>query len=191
MPTSEIAIRFVDPKEYVEFKRKKAPDNHHWSEKFGKNKVDYIYGKRKDKEHVELQSVRIKVSKPDEYSLAEIKNYIKERDLNPIKIEMPKKEMKKGLFETHDFECSAEPTHHDGTEYYCNFESSNIESFEVDYRSNVMKVCFKGDTQYLYAALPPVVVEGFKNSVSKGQYFAQKIKNNYPVKKLQWEETEE
>ena len=96
---SEIAIRLTDPKDYEYFRRKPVPDNHHWSQKFGKDKVDYIYGMDKKTKTLEIQAVRIKVSSPNQYSKEEIENYIKERGLTPIKVEMPKEYKEKSIFE--------------------------------------------------------------------------------------------
>jgi len=184
MPYSEIAIRLQNPKDYEYFRRKPVPSNHHWAEKFGDGNVDYIYGLDKKTKTLEIQAIRIKVSKPDQYSLQEIEDYIKERKLTPIQIEMPKDYSEKGLFDIHDFEKTAEPLHRSGIEYYHDFESSNIESMEFDYQKNVLKVVFKGNVQYLYSAIPASIAMSFKHSMSKGKYFALKIKNCYPVKRL-------
>jgi hypothetical protein len=180
----EIAIRFANPKDYAYFRRQQVPKEDHWSKKFGEGNVDYIFGLDKKTKTLEIQAVRIKVKKPDEYTLEEIENYIKERKLNPIKVEMPKDYQEKSMFEMHPFELTTEPLHQPGIEYYSDFESSNIESMEFDFIKNVLKVEFKGNIQYLYSALPASVAQAFKHSQSKGQYFALKIKNNYPVKRL-------
>lgn len=180
----EIAIRLNDPKKYEYFRRTEVPKEDHWAKQFGFGNVDYIYGKNKETGNIEIQSVRIKVKKPDEYRLEEIENYIKDRKLSPIKIEMPKDYQKKSLFEMHDFEKTTEPLHQPGVEYYSDFESSNIESMEFDFVKNVLKVEFKGGIQYLYSSIPSSVAQAFKNAESKGQFFAQRIKNSYPCKKL-------
>jgi hypothetical protein len=180
----EIAIRFADPKDYAYFRRQQVPKEDHWSKKFGEGNVDYIFGMDKKTKTLEIQAVRIKVKKPDEYTLEEIENYIKERDLKPIKIEMPKEYSEKSLFEMHDFEKTTEPLHQPGVEYYSDFESSNIESMEFDFVKNVLKVEFKGGIQYLYSSIPSSVAQTFKNAESKGQFFALRIKNSYPCKKL-------
>ena len=187
MPYSEIAIRFADPKDYEYFRRQPVPANHHWAEKFGEGNVDYVYGKNKETGNIEIQAVRIKVKSPNQFTKEEIEDYIKERKLTPIKVEMPKDYQKKGLFDIHDFEKTAEPLHQPGIEYYHDFESSNIESMEFDYQKNVLKVVFKSGIQYLYSAIPHAVANAFKHSQSKGQYFALKIKNCYPTKRLNFE----
>ncbi len=101
---------------------------------------------------------------------------------------MPKDYQKKGLFEMHDFEKTTEPLHQSGIEYYHDFESSNIESFEFDFIKNVLKVEFKNGIMYLYSAIPHTVAEAFKHSESKGKYFNLKIKNSYPSKKLDFKD---
>ncbi len=180
----EISVRFSDPKKYEYFRRQPAPPEDHWSKKFGEKNVDYIYGKNKKTKTLEIQAVRIKVKSPNQFTKEEIEDYIKERKLTPIKVEMPKDYQKKGLFDIHDFEKTAEPLHQPGIEYYHDFESSNIESMEFDYQKNVLKVVFKGNVQYLYSAIPASIAMSFKHSMSKGKYFALKIKNCYPVKRL-------
>lgn len=180
----EIAVRFADPKDYAYFRRQQVPKEDHWSKKFGEGNVDYIFGLDKKTKTLEIQAVRIKVKKPDEYSREEIENYIKERKLNPIKIEMPKDYQEKSMFEMHDFEKTTEPLHRPGVEYYHDFESSNIESMEFDFQKNVLKVEFKGGVSYLYSSIPHNVAYNFKHAQSKGQFFALKIKNCYPVKRL-------
>jgi hypothetical protein len=188
VPNSEIAIRLNDPKKYSYFRRTEVPKEDHWSERFGVGNVDYIYGSNKETGNLEIQSVRIKVKNPKEYTQEEIENYIKERKLSPIKIEMPKDYQKKGLFDIHDFEKTTEPLHRPGVEFYTDFESSNIESIEMDYLQNVMKVVFlRSQTQYLYSSIPAAIAHSFKHSMSKGQYFALKIKNCYPTKRLNFE----
>jgi len=182
---NEIAIRLHSPKDYEYFRRKPVPPEHHWVKEFGEGNVDYVYGMDKKTKTLEIQAIRIKVKKPDQFSLEQIENYVKERGLSPIKIEMPKEYTEKSLFEIHPFEMSKEPIHIEGTEYYCDFESSNIESIEFDYIRNAMKVVFKGEISYLYTTIPHLVSQGFKHSLSKGRYFAQKIKNNgYPCKRI-------
>ncbi len=188
---NEIAIRLNDPSKYERFRRKEVPPNHHWSEKFGQGNVDYIYGYDKDTKQLEIQAVRIKVKSPKEYSLAEIEAYVKEQQLKPIQIEMPKDYNKKSLFDQHPFEVSKEPIHLPGFEYYHGFESSIIKSFEFDYKNNVLRVEFNNGQQYLYASLPQHVADGFHVSISKGQFFSQKIKNCYPCKKIHVDETVE
>jgi hypothetical protein len=183
MPYSEIAIRLHDPKDYEYFRRKPVPNNHHWAQKFGKDKVDYIYGMDKKTKTLEIQAVRIKVSSPNQYSKEEIENYIKERGLNPIKIEMPKK-YTKSLFEKHIFEMNAEPAHLPGTEYVNDIDSSIIESIEIDFYKNVMKLTFAGGDQYIYSSVPAYILNNFKFSVSKGEYFHDYIRGNYPFKKI-------
>ena len=180
----EIAVRFADPKDYAYFRRQQVPKEDHWSKKFGEGNVDYIFGFDKKTKTLEIQAVRIKVKKPDEYTLEEIENYIKERKLNPIKIEMPKDYQEKSMFEMHDFEKTTEPLHQPGVEYYHDFESSNIESMEFDFQKNVLKVEFKSGVSYLYSSIPHNVAYNFKHAQSKGQFFALKIKNCYPVKRL-------
>ena len=160
------------------------PKEDHWSKKFGEGNVDYIFGFDKKTKTLEIQAVRIKVKKPDEYTLEEIENYIKERKLNPIKVEMPKDYQEKSMFEMHDFEKTTEPLHRPGVEYYHDFESSNIESMEFDFQKNVLKVEFKSGVSYLYSSIPHNVAYNFKHAQSKGQFFALKIKNCYPVKRL-------
>lgn len=180
----EIAVRFADPKDYAYFRRQQVPKEDHWSKKFGEGNVDYIFGFDKKTKTLEIQAVRIKVKKPDEYTLEEIENYIKERKLNPIKVEMPKDYQEKSMFEMHDFEKTTEPLHRPGVEYYHDFESSNIESMEFDFQKNVLKVEFKSGVSYLYSSIPHNVAYNFKHAQSKGQFFALKIKNCYPVKRL-------
>lgn len=87
---NEIAIRLQNPDDYEYFRRVNVPENHHWSEKFGKDKVAYIYGMDKKTKTLEIQAIRIRVSNPDEYSEKEIIDYLEQRKLNYIKIEMPK-----------------------------------------------------------------------------------------------------
>jgi|LakMenEpi03Aug12_release.lakeMendotaPanAssembly.Ray.scaffolds.fasta_scaffold694945_1 hypothetical protein len=182
---NEIAIRLHSPKDYEYFRRKPAPSEHHWVQEFGEGNVDYVYGMDKKTKTLEIQAIRIRVKKPDQFSLEQIENYVKERDLKPIKIEMPKEYSKKGLFEMHDFELTNEPLHRPGVEYYCSFESENIESLEFDFLKHVLKVEFKSGVSYLYSSIPASVAQAFKYSVSKGQFFAQKIKNNgYPCKRI-------
>ena len=180
----EIAIRFANPKDYAYFRRQQVPKEDHWSKKFGEGNVDYIFGMDKKTKTLEIQAVRIKVKKPDEYTLEEIENYIKERKLNPIKVEMPKDYQEKSMFEMHDFEKTTEPLHRPGVEYYHDFESSNIDSMEFDFQKNVLKVEFKSGVSYLYSSIPHNVAYNFKHAQSKGQFFALKIKNCYPVKRL-------
>jgi len=180
----EIAIRFADPKDYAYFRRQQVPKEDHWSKKFGEGNVDYIFGIDKKTKTLEIQAVRIKVKKPDEYTLEEIENYIKERKLNPMKVEMPKDYQEKSMFEMHDFEKTNEPLHRPGVEYYHDFESANIENMEFDFQKNVLKVEFKSGVSYLYSSIPHNVAYNFKHAQSKGQFFALKIKNCYPVKRL-------
>jgi len=181
----EISIRLANPKDYEYFRRKPVPSNHHWAEKFGDDVVDYIYGFDKKTKTLEIQAIRIKVKSPNQFTKEEIEDYIKERKLTPVKVEMPKDYSEKSLFEMHPFEMTAEPLHQPSVEYYHDFESSNIESIEFDYLRNVLKVVFKGNVQYLYSAIPASIAVAFKHSVSKGQFFSQRIKNRgYPVKRL-------
>jgi hypothetical protein len=181
----EIAIRLNNPNKYEYFRRKPVPPEDHWSKKFGEGRVDYIYGKNKETQNIEIQAVRIKVQTPNEWSKAEIDAYLQERGVTPLKVEMPTfKTISNSLFESHDFEKTSEPLHQPGIEYYTDFESSNIDSIEIDFNKNVMKVIFKSGVEYLYSALPALVMQQFKYASSKGQYFALKIKNCYPVKRL-------
>ena len=98
---NEIAIRFADPNDYKYFRRTEVPENHHWAKKFGQKNVAYIYGLDKKTGKIEIQAARIKVKDPNEYSKEEIEEYLKERKLSPIKVEMPKgykkMDMKKDL----------------------------------------------------------------------------------------------
>ncbi len=180
----EIAVRFADPKDYAYFRRQQVPKEDHWSKKFGEGNVDYIFGLDKKTKTLEIQAVRIKVKKPDEYTLEEIENYIKERKLSPMKVEMPKDYQEKSMFEMHDFEKTTEPLHQPGVEYYNDFKSENIENMEFDFLKHVLKVEFKGGIQYLYSSIPASVAQAFKHAQSKGQFFAQRIKNSYPSKRL-------
>jgi hypothetical protein len=97
---------------------------------------------------------------------------------------MPKESNNKSLFESHPFEMNAEPTHLQGTEYIHDIDSSIIESIEFDFYKNVMKITFTTGDQYLYSSVPTYIANNFKFSLSKGEYFTDYIKGNYPFKKI-------
>ena len=94
---NEIAIRLQNPNDYSYFRRVDVPDNHHWSKKFGSGKVSYVYGMDKKTKTLEIQAIRIRVDQPNEYSQKEIMDYLKQRNLNYIKVEMPTEYKEKGF----------------------------------------------------------------------------------------------
>lgn len=93
---NQIAIRLQDPTKYSYFRRVDVPETHHWAKQYGKGNVSYIYGMNKKTGNLEIQAIRITVDSPNQYSLQEIKDYIKSRGLSIIKIEMPQ-DYKKGI----------------------------------------------------------------------------------------------
>lgn len=60
--------------------------------------------------------------------------------------------------------------------------SSNIEA--IGYESGTLHVRFKGGATYAYSGVPFGIWEDFRDSVSKGSYFAAYIKNQYSTERL-------
>jgi len=94
---NEIAIRLQNPDDYSYFRRVDVPKNHHWAEKYGAGKVSYVYGMDKKTKTLEIQAVRLRVDQPNEYSQKEIIDYLKQRNLEYIKVEMPSEYSDKGI----------------------------------------------------------------------------------------------
>lgn len=63
-------------------------------------------------------------------------------------------------------------------------DSTNIASIGFDEESSTLEVEFRSGTVYQYFDVPLAVYEGFRDSASKGQYFAQHIKGYYRYVKV-------
>ena len=188
MPYQNItSIRLQDPDKFrdASFRTSLAPKEDHWSKQFPKAKVYYIYAKKPSDKFVEIQSVHIKDTKGF-YTKQEIGDYVKEYfKKNPPKhgydIEYSK-EIDKSLFKKHPFqELDYDFLH---IEKSLDFESSNIEMFEYDYKNLVLKVSFLDGAEYIYSGIPHSVINGFQMAESKGQFFHYKIKGSYPFIKI-------
>ena len=58
-------------------------------------------------------------------------------------------------------------------------DSSNIAGFEYNKTTQVLTVEFKNGGRYNYYDVPETVFEDMKKAQSKGQFLAQRVKNNY------------
>jgi hypothetical protein len=58
-------------------------------------------------------------------------------------------------------------------------ESSTMKGFSYDEESEQLTITFKNDARYVYGGVPGELVEEFKESDSKGRFFALEIKNIY------------
>lgn len=58
-------------------------------------------------------------------------------------------------------------------------ESSNINRFRYDSKSQILIVEFKHGGTYNYYDVPPAIFEQMKTAVSKGQFLAQVVKGTY------------
>lgn len=187
MPSQITSIRLQDPDKFRDssFRTTLVPKEDHWSKQFPKAKVYYIYAKKPNSKHLEIESIHIKDTKKI-YSKEEIKDYVDEYfKKNPPKhgyqIEFAEN-IDKSLFNQHPFE---ELDYEDLLiEKSLDFNSSNIEKFEYDIHNLVLKVSFLGGDEYIYAGIPQSVINSFHMAESKGQFFAKNIKGTYPYKKI-------
>lgn len=62
--------------------------------------------------------------------------------------------------------------------------SSNLLGVAYDEDAQELFVEFKGGAKYRYDGVSPEEYESFMGSSSKGQYFAQNIKDNYPYQRV-------
>lgn len=188
MPYQNItSIRLQDPDKFrdASFRTTLVPKEDHWSKQFPKAKVYYIYAKKPGDKHPEIESVHIKDPKGI-YSKKEIGDYVKEHFKNNppkhgYKIEYSK-EIDKSLFKSHPFESLDYDFLH--IEKSLDFESSNLEMFEYDYKNYVLKVSFLDGAQYIYTGVPHSVINSFQIAESKGKFFHYTIKGSYPFIKI-------
>jgi hypothetical protein len=63
-------------------------------------------------------------------------------------------------------------------------ESSNIHAIGFDEDNSILYIDFKPMSPYSYTGVDKDVFEEFLAADSKGKFFHQYIKNNYPFKRL-------
>jgi len=62
--------------------------------------------------------------------------------------------------------------------------STVIKYFRYDEVTRILTIHFLSGALYQYADVPPEVVEHFKNAFSKGQFFANHIRDIYAYKRV-------
>lgn len=61
--------------------------------------------------------------------------------------------------------------------------SSVIAGYSYNKDEQILRIVFVSGLVYLYKGVPPAIFESFKRSGSKGIYFNQFIKNQYPFER--------
>ena len=62
--------------------------------------------------------------------------------------------------------------------------SSVIRRFSYDERERRLRVTFTSGDVYDYEAVPPEVVEDFRNAFSKGRFFGPHIRDRYSYRRI-------
>ncbi|HAT7516912.1 MULTISPECIES: KTSC domain-containing protein [Citrobacter] len=62
--------------------------------------------------------------------------------------------------------------------------SSNLQSVGYDPATNVLEIAFHSGGVYQYSGVPSAIHQGLLYAGSKGQYFAARIKNSFPFRKV-------